>query len=410
MSACFSSQLRKLFERRRFGVKFSLDEMHRLCAALGNPERDLSFVHIAGTNGKGSVAAMCAAIFKKNGMQVGLYTSPHLIRYHERFRMNGENIGDEELDSILENVLSVTGNATYFEISTALALIWFQRKCAQIVVWETGLGGRFDATNVVTPKVSIITHVGFDHTQFLGTTLTQIAQEKAGIIKPGIPVLTISQDPEVLNVLENKAKEQRSPFTVIGKKDLYEFNSPLNGEHQNWNTTLAVSASRMVIPSLERSVIQEGLKETVWPGRCQIIQRNKILPIILIDGAHNPMGVSTLLKEIKKQWRNKKITLIYGALADKDLAKMGNALNAIMGEIFLVKVSSERSASPEKLLQFIPRGKIFNSLKSALFEADKIGHPIVITGSLFLVGEALSFLTEKEGTACHPNEQFFELQ
>jgi dihydrofolate synthase/folylpolyglutamate synthase len=401
-----SQKLQALFDRRQAGVKFSLDAIRRLCEALGNPHRDLAFIHIAGTNGKGSVAAMCAAILQQAGLATGLYTSPHLVRYQERFRMNGSDISDTDLGPLLDRVLPLGGDATFFEISTALAFCWFQQRKADVVVLETGLGGRLDATNIVTPRVAVITAIGMDHMQFLGNGLTEIAREKAGIIKPGVPLVTFRQAPPILETLLAQANALGAPATVIDASGLDEFPSPLGGDHQRWNTALAVAAARRFQPSLSRETIEQGLSRTRWPGRCQLIERPAPLPPVLVDGAHNPLGAQALAQEVMRRWGTGHVTLIFGALADKDIAGLSSPLAPLAAEILLTPVASERSASAGGIGAVLPGGRQTDSLEAALREADRAGHPIVIAGSLFLAGEALQLLLGQKEIERHPNERF----
>ncbi len=366
--------------------------MRDLSAVLGNPEQQLRFVHIAGTNGKGSVAAMCAAILRQAGLRTGLYTSPHLCRYNERFRINDQEISDDELGMELERVMAVAGEATFFEISTATALCWFRGKQAEIVVWETGLGGRLDATNIVTPLVSVITHIGLDHTQLLGSNLSQIAREKAGIIKHGIPVVIPMQEDEVMDVFLEKAREENSPVVLVRESDLDQFEAPLAGKHQRWNTALAVAATKLVHPALSRPAIRKGLSMTRWPGRCQLVERGGGLPPVLVDGAHNPMGAHALAGEIERCWGRKNAALIFGVLVDKNIPEMAKILRPVVQEVLLTRVLSERSSDLADLARCFPGCHTFSSLSHALTQADRMQHPIVIAGSLFLAGEALSVL------------------
>lgn len=397
-------QLNRLFERRQDGAKFSLDGIGRLCAALGHPERDLRFIHIAGTNGKGSVAAMSAAILQEAGLCAGLYTSPHLFRYHERFRINGQDIADADLESWLEHVLKFADGRTFFEISTALALCWFRRQHAQIVVWETGLGGRLDATNIVTPAVSVITSIGMEHTRFLGNTLTAIAREKAGIIKLSIPIISAPQSDDVLDALRQCAIERKAPFQLIRQTDLEEFSSPLAGDHQRVNTALAVAATRRVCPELTAEIIKNGLAKTRWLARGQLIGPENGRPAILVDGAHNPMGTRALAHDVRQRWGSHSVTLVFGALADKAAAEMLGCLEPVAAEVFLTPVLSERSASPLDLKGHLPSGRVFSSLSEAIHAAKEKGRPIVVAGSLFLAAEALQLLGGNT-PSLHPNER-----
>ncbi len=404
MSESHLSALEDLFARRHLGVKFSLDRMVALCRTLGEPQKRLKFIHIAGTNGKGSVAAMIAAILQEGGSRTGLYTSPHLVRYHERFRIQGLDIPDEALDRFLAQIMACVREETFFEITTMLALSWFAEEKVEWVVWETGLGGRLDATNVVTPEVAIITHIGFDHMAFLGNSLEEIAEEKAGIIKPGKPVITPEQPEVILQQLRAKAVQWGAPLKVISAAQLGEFESPLPGMHQMWNAALAVAAVREVCPGLEASTIRRGLARTRWPGRCQRIER-KDRPPVLLDGAHNVLGAEALAGEILKTWGKRKVTLIFGALADKPVQGMAAILRPCAAEVFLVPVLSERSCPPADLIKNFPNARSFDSFAEGLDAADQRERPIVVTGSLFLVGEALQELLGSTGSR-HPAELF----
>ncbi|MCC7519297.1 MAG: bifunctional folylpolyglutamate synthase/dihydrofolate synthase [Verrucomicrobiae bacterium] len=399
------AQLRALFARRQSDAKFSLEPIRRLCAALGHPERRLRFIHIAGTNGKGSVAAMCAAVTQEAGLRAGLYTSPHLYRYHERFRLDGVEITDAELAVHLDRVLKIAGDATFFEISTALALSWFAAREVDLVAWETGIGGRLDATNVVTPRVSVIASIGLDHTQLLGDTRAEIAREKAGIFKSGVPAVTCEHPPEVAAAIEAAAAKRGTPLRVVGEKELGAFEPPLAGAHQRANAALAVAALRLAIPALGDDTIRAGLRNTRWPARCQLVERGGDRPPILVDGAHNPPGAEALAAEVRRRWPEQAVTLVFGALADKRIAEMGVRLRPVADEVLLVPTPSERAASPAALRAALPGGRTMPSLAAALDEADRLGRPVVVAGSLFLAGEALILLGGGRD-AGHPNETF----
>lgn len=379
--------------------------MRALSAALNHPESNLKFIHIAGTNGKGSVAAMCSAILKESGLKVGLYTSPHLQRYHERFRFNEKEISDCDLERVLNRVLSVAKDETFFEISTAVALCWFQECDCDVVVWETGLGGRLDATNVVKPVVSVITHIGMDHQTYLGDSLVKIAGEKAGIIKPHALAITIKQSKEVLEVLKQKAADCQTTLSILDEKEAAEFTPPLPGAHQRLNTALAVAACREARPKIPDETILRGLSKVRWPGRCQYIDRGEGSPLLLLDGAHNELGARVLVEEIQKTWGDKKVSLVFGVLGDKNVVELVRILETYFSKIFLVPVKNDRSAKPMDLIPLFKSPPVVTgSLEEALMQADRVGDPIVITGSLFLVGEALGLLTKSPYEQFHPNE------
>ena len=271
------------------------------------------------------------------------------------------------------------------------------------MVWETGIGGRLDATNVVTPLVSVITSIGLDHTQYLGDTLPRIAREKSGIIKPGVPVVTLDHPTEVSAVIAAVAKERGAPLYVTGEKDFGEFEPPLAGAHQRANTALAVAALRRAVPALGEGTIRTGLQKTRWPARCQLVDRGGGLPPILVDGAHNPPGAEVLAAEVRRRWPGGTVTLVFGALSDKRVADMAKILGSGMAAVLLAPVPSERAATADELRAAAPVGRLMASLAEALAEADRLGQPIVVAGSLFLAGEALRLLGGEDAPG-HPNE------
>jgi len=378
----------KLFSLRQNGVKYSLEPMQSLAAKLGHPEQSLSFVHIAGTNGKGSVAAMCASIAAAAGLKTGLYTSPHLLSYRERFQINGALILEDRLNQYLALFEAQGWPGTFFEISTALALLYFRDEKADLVVWETGLGGRLDATNIVMPKVSVLTGIGLDHTQLLGETLEVIAAEKAGIIKSGVPVIAACCDRGALEVIRRKAAAMGSKIRVIVEDDLDEFPSPLLGDHQRWNTAVAVASMRSVIPGLTDEVIQRGLSAVSWPGRAQWLQTE---PQILLDGAHNSEAMRALAKLVPVSFGERKIQLVFGAASDKELGVMSEILRGIpiIESVILVPLPNERGAPVEKLKEFFPEAETVGSWAEAWDKIRDTGLPALVTGSLFLVAEVL---------------------
>lgn len=383
----------KLFSLRQSGVKYSIEPMRRLAAELEHPEIGLSFVHIAGTNGKGSVAAMCSAIAEAAGLRTGLYTSPHLMSYRERFQINGKPIPEQRLDRYLAFFESKGWPGTFFEISTALALLYFHDEKTDLVVWETGMGGRFDATNIVMPKVSVLTSIGFDHTHVLGHTLEAIAAEKAEIIKPGVPVVTSCRDPEALDVIRRKAIASGSELRIISAGELDQFDSPLLGDHQRWNTAAAVGAMRIAISGLEDDIIRRGLSQVSWPGRAQWLETE---PRLLLDGAHNPEAVEALVPTATACFGGRKFQLVFGAACDKDLAAMAEKLRKIPGieSVILVPLPHERSTPVEVLKVFFPEGETAGSWPEAWEKIRAAGLPALVTGSLFLVAEVLRHFAE----------------
>jgi dihydrofolate synthase/folylpolyglutamate synthase len=407
-------------------MKLGLDNMRALAERLGNPERRLNFIHIAGTNGKGSTAAFTASILQAAGFRVGLYTSPHLLSFGERIQVNGRPMTEEEiadgltvLQPLLKEVEQRPGGAapTFFEVVTALTLWHFEREEVQMVVWETGLGGRLDATNIVTPVVSVITSVGMDHTQYLGNEVSQIAAEKAGIIKPGVPVVSSVEGKEAIQVVRAVAEREQAPLTRIGldveveNKGLragkqwaeiegQSYGLGLWGAHQVRNAACAYAAVKIVAGDhgeklVASGAIQKGLAETTWPGRFQVIKGS---PLIILDGAHNPAAVGELLATWEAACGRQPYHLIWGVLADKEYEVMARQLQERAAAVTLVKVANERTVDPEQLRSFFPEKQVHvaASLADALTEAKKGTRPVLVTGSLFLVAEALGILQGRE--------------
>jgi dihydrofolate synthase/folylpolyglutamate synthase len=370
---------------RMFGQQLGLERMQALLDHLGHPERSLRFIHIAGTNGKGSVAAMCHSVLAEAGYRCGLYTSPHLVSVCERFQINQQPIAEEQLAGLVKRLQPFVGSMTYFEVLTAIALQYFHEQKTDVVVWETGLGGRLDATNVVTPLVSVITNIGFDHMQYLGTTIPAIAAEKCGIIKPGVPVVTAATG-EALEVIR-----QHAPDAIIVRPESCDYEIPLLGSHQTINRAVAVAALRASGLAVSEAALRTGLAKTKWPGRFQIVSRD---PVVVLDGAHNADGAGTLAATLREQFPGRKVRLVLGALSDKDCAGICRTLAPLCAEVFCVPVQSDRANDPAMLASFFPRAHVCASLAEGIAAAktDAAGI-VVVTGSLFLVGEALALLT-----------------
>jgi len=427
----YSDALAYLGATRRFGMKQGLEQMRELARALGDPQKELRFIHIAGTNGKGSTAAFCESCLRAAGFRVGLYTSPHLVSIRERIQIDRVPISEgafaEGFTAVSQAVDKLKDHEiTFFELMTALALWYFAREKVDWVVWETGLGGRLDATNIVTPEVCIITNIGLDHQQYLGGSLREIAAEKAGIIKPGVPVVSAVEIEEAADVIRQLAKAERSMLTLVQRdmevKDLGlrggkqkaeidggEFTLGLVGLHQVLNAACAVETMwqirtrEMDKPSpyaLSDEAIAEGLAGTVWPGRFEILSEE---PLIVLDGAHNPAGVKMLVET----WRafltsrygwsaddtNGRAHLVFTSVADKDISEIAHLLRPLVQQVSLVRLANERTAEPVQLATF------FSGVPCACYDSvAELWHelvstprqPILITGSLFLVGEMLA--------------------
>lgn len=380
-----------LYGTQTFGIKLGLDNTRRLMAAAGNPHTRLEFIHVAGTNGKGSVCAMLDSVLREAGTRCGLYTSPHLVDFRERIRVDGVMIGEEETASGLTLLREAAADwdhaPTFFELATVLAAWWFERAGAGIVVWETGMGGRLDATNIVMPLVSVITPIGLDHQTWLGDTLAMIAGEKAGIVKRGVPVVCAPQSGEALGVIEAKAKTKGSHLAVVNKP--YGGDVGLIGAHQQWNAALALAALDAANLVPDSGTRTRGLAAVNWPARFQCVGEH-----LVVDGAHNVAAAHALVDAWRSRFGATKARLVFGALEDKKPEDLLAVLRAISDEIVLVPVNSTRAATVTQLKEAATNcgfPAIFeDSLAGALASAPV--RPTLVTGSLFLAGEALALL------------------
>ncbi len=374
----------------KFGINLGLDRIIYLLDKLGNPHQKFKSIHIAGTNGKGSTAAMLASILKEAGYKVGLYTSPHLFDYRERIKINGKDIskkdfqeGSRRVKKVAKGMRGRRGQPTIFEVLTAVAFWHFAKKRVDYAIVEVGMGGRLDATNVLNPLVSIITNISYEHTKVLGKTLAKIAGEKAAIIKPCVPVITAEDKAEPLGVIEKACRKNGSLLFEVGKKKKavsrkqLAVSGKLLGEHQKVNAMCALSALLLADIKVSKSAIRRGLQEVDWPGRFQILSKK---PLIIVDGAHNPAGMNALRVTIEEMFPQK-FAVIFGCQKDKDYKKMLKELNPITKETIFTRSSHKQAA---KLRNSVP-------LKKALSEWDRVA-PLLITGSLFLVADALKRL------------------
>jgi len=400
----YAESIQFLYSLRLFGAKLGLENTRQLAALAGNPQEQLRFIHVAGTNGKGSTCAMLESIYREAGLRVGLFTSPHLVSFRERIQVNRELISEAEVVRLVSEMqprlatFPVAYHPTFFEVITVMALSYFAREHCDLVVWETGLGGRLDATNIVTPLASVITNIGWDHQQWLGDTLAAIASEKAGIIKPGVPALTATQAPEALAVIEAVARGQDSSLTPIASDHAARSTQhALVGEHQRLNAALAVATVELLRPQIpvNAAQVQTGLARVDWPGRFQIIQRPGGGTLVL-DGAHNPDGAAVLTATLQARFPGVKPTLILGVLADKDWRPMCARLAALAARVLTVPVGSSRSAAAEDLAavcrEQLPHDThVGATLSEALANTGK-DDLVVVAGSLYLVGEALELL------------------
>lgn len=387
-----------LYASQLHGIKLGLENIQRLAEALDievSGPRAPKFLHVAGTNGKGSVCAMLDACCRAAGLRTGLFTSPHLITFRERIRLNGGMISEADAAEGLTKIRDLAADwdhaPTFFEITTALALAWFQKQGAEVVALETGMGGRLDATNVVSPAACVLTPIDLDHQQYLGETLPEIAREKAGIIKPGVPVISAPQAEEVRATFDTIASERSTQVHYIDSP-LEGIELALAGSHQPWNAALAVQTLSLAGLPVSDEAIARGLREVSWPGRFQQIRDR-----FIIDGAHNPAAARRLAQTWREVYGDKRASLILGILRDKDMRGIFEALLPIAGRILVVPVANPRSATPQELARIIgqvaPRQESIavRDLPAAIRIAQSMERRTLITGSLFLAGEALAY-------------------
>jgi dihydrofolate synthase/folylpolyglutamate synthase len=412
--------------------------------ALNHPERRFPSVLIAGTNGKGSTAATLASILRTSGLKTGLYTSPHLMRINERIRINGEQISDDHFAELHGTIDRAAGklvektelpwHPSFFEMMTAIAFEYFARERVDLAVLEVGMGGRLDATNVVEPRVSVITDVSLDHQKFLGNTVGEIAREKVGIIRPGGVVVTLPQQPEANDVIGNTILERgaravnavpyvppvspgssqylepstgqgnsrfvyRYPLQVMGEQILVE--TPLVGRHQLRNVALAIAAAvelnQQGFNSITPKSIEHGLRKTHWPGRFQVITPRPGWPEMVIDVAHNPAGAWALRSALSERYDGRRLIFVFGAMRDKAISEMGEILFPLADRVIVTKPQNPRAASPEEIQEAAARTgaeiEKVEDVQRAVERAREIsdtGTIIVITGSIYLVGEVMS--------------------
>jgi dihydrofolate synthase/folylpolyglutamate synthase len=410
----YGEAIKYLYSLQLFGTRLGLENTFKLAELAGNPHQQLRFIHVAGTNGKGSTCAILESIYRTAGLRVGMFTSPHLVAFGERIQVNRQPISEADIVRLVERIkpllaqFSPEAPPTFFEVITVMALIYFAEKKCELVIWETGLGGRLDATNIVTPLASVITNIQFDHQAWLGDTLARIAGEKAGIIKPGVPVITAVDDADAFRILYEKARQCESRFLLITWTQaefwpLQGIRLPLLGEHQRLNAAVAthtVIALNQQIPVTDEA-IRAGLQNVQWPGRLQLVNQPGGRKILL-DGAHNMGGAETLLTALKTYFNAEKPTLILGLLRDKDYARICEILVPFARRIVLTPVNSQRTLQPAELAAVCraanPNAEIreATSLEQAL-EWSSADDFVVISGSLYLIGEAMELLKLSPG-------------
>ena len=420
--------------------KFDLAHMRTLAEAVGNPQRRLQSVLIAGTNGKGSTAATLASIVRAAGYRTGLYTSPHLLRVNERIQIDGEPISDAEFVEIYERVESTARalvesgklpwHPSFFEMLTAMAFEYFASAGVELAVLEVGMGGRLDATNIVDPCISVIADIDFDHQKFLGNTLPEIAHEKAGILRANVPVVLLPQHPQVnetlgREILERKAVpvsaiknmppltpdsqkyshgisvRNRFPLEVMGEPILVEF--PLAGRHQLRNLALAITAAEQLNSCglhISAQQIEEGIRRTRWPGRFEVFPKEPGMPETVLDVAHNPAGAWALRSALSTFYEDRPLTILFGVMHDKAIAEMAGILFPLAERVVATRAESPRAASPQEIAELARQVQtdvyVAESVATALERARSLTSAdgvLVVTGSIYIVGEVLGILS-----------------
>lgn len=420
----YQEAMKYITEVGNFGSNYGLERTYKLLELLDNPQDKLKIIHVAGTNGKGSTTAMITSMLKGCGYKVGMYTSPFLEEFEERIQINGENIPKEKLAQLITKIKYAVdkvieegyNHPTEFEIITVLMFLYFATEEVDFAVVEVGLGGRLDSTNVITPILSVITSISFDHTNLLGNTLEEIATEKAGIIKSGIPTVIYPQEEVAEIVISSKCQELDSKLYKINKEDAkliniikedkiyqqvkvklddeYDVKLPLLGEHQILNLAVALKALEVIkdkAPKLNRESIVKSLATVRWNGRLEIMSNS---PYVVIDGAHNIQGITQLDKNIKKYFEYKDMYLILGILADKDVEDMVKVITPKAKKVFTVTPNSMRAETAEELMNEVKKYnescEAYNDYKNAFEDALKLCKKddlLLISGSLYMIGE-----------------------
>ena len=420
----YQEAMKYITEVGNFGSNYGLERTYKLLELLDNPQDKLKIIHVAGTNGKGSTTAMITSMLKGCGYKVGMYTSPFLEEFEERIQINGENIPKEKLAQLMTKIKYAVdrvieegyNHPTEFEIITVLMFLYFATEEVDFAVVEVGLGGRLDSTNVITPILSVITSISFDHTNLLGNTLEEIAAEKAGIIKAGIPTVIYPQEEVAEIVISSKCQELDSKLYKINKEDAkliniikedkiyqqvkvklddeYDVKLPLLGEHQILNLAVALKALEVIkdkAPKLNMESIVKSIATVRWNGRLEIMSNS---PYVVIDGAHNIQGITQLNKNINKYFEYKDMYLILGILADKDVEHMVKVITPKAKKVFTVTPNSMRAETAEELMNEVKKYnescEAYNDYKNAFEDALKLCKKddlLLISGSLYMIGE-----------------------
>lgn len=420
----YEATLKRLYGLQRFGIKLGLETVSALLSELGNPQRRFHALHVAGTNGKGSVAAMTASILHAAGVRVGLYTSPHVLDFCERIKIQGIDIPHDRVVDLFARVQALPSflvQPTFFEVATVMAFQYFAEEEVDIGVIEVGMGGRFDATNVCHPLGTIITNVSFDHERYLGSSLPDIAFEKAGIIKRRVPVVVGPVERDVFTVLQERAQHKNAPLIAFGKEFLcvshdagsfdvtgtraeyLNLRCSLEGRHQAVNAAcsiVALESGVMPLLSISERIIRRGLESVTWPGRLERLQRR---PLIFCDGAHNPAAAECLtvhLQGLLDERNGRRLIVVIGMMQDKNLSAFLNALVPLADGVILTQIDHPRSAPVLALKRALPVVDVpvyeRESPQTAIDLATRLADHddlVCVTGSLFLVGHVKSLMT-----------------
>ena len=422
----YQQTLDYLYGLEKFGMIFGLTQEERILKAIGNPHKEIQAIHIGGTNGKGSTAAMMSSILQREGYRVGLYTSPHLIRFTERVKVNGKEIEGEEVAALtgwMRKEIEAAGIAppfTFFDFTTAMALHYFKEKLVDLAILEVGLGGKLDSTNVVDPLISVITNIAKDHEEYLGKSILKIAREKAGIIKKGRPLITAATQPSVLRLFSKACREMGSPYFRVGKefrylraedggfdyeglnRKLWGIHLNLKGFHQVINAATALGAMEVLEDlgyRVSTDAMIDGLREVDWPGRLEMVSSS---PKVILDGAHNPAGALVLKESLEKEFQYEHLILLIGIMKDKDIQSMLHLLAPLADHIILTRPHTDRATPPSLLKRALgqngKKAEIAEDLKEAIergLSLTKKEDLLCITGSLYTVGEARPYFHPK---------------
>ena len=397
----FDELKRELFARSNFGMKLGLDRMREALRRLGDPHLAVPTLHVAGTNGKGSTCAFTESALRAGGLKTGLYTSPHLVHFCERIRIGFQPIEEARACALLERI-GPLGDLTFFEVVTLMAFLAFAEERVDVAVIEVGLGGRLDATNVVQPLACAITPLGLEHTQYLGPTLTDVAREKAGILKPGIPAVSAGQPLEAARVLGDRVLRPGRDYVFESRDDRpFCYQGPrwrlrprtlgLGGHHQRANAALAAALLECT-ELVTAADVERGLENARWPGRLEAVAER---PLVLLDGAHNPHAMRALVRSL----RGRKLHLVFAALQDKDAGAMLAALAPVAASVHYCALDTPRGRAPEELAALVP-GSISPDPLAALESARKAAGSqgeVLVCGSLYLVGELRAALRGQAG-------------